>query len=160
MELGESACATCTSTSTIASSSAGPRKRAEKSKGRSEPRCDPSAKASKVNTTWEEQCKLGERLRDMGVSCKACLQGLSCHKSRDSGDPYKVATKQLTSAGRPCDLRKKMDEAEAEGLLTRRAGGKLSKAPTRAKAKADLCLTMSGLKRGRAWLSYATRPTG
>ena len=56
-----------------------------------------------VNTTWEDQCKLAEVLREMGVTCKACLH---CHKSHDSGRTCykdKVSAGSVTSTGRTCD---------------------------------------------------------
>ena len=69
-----------------------------------------SAKPAKVNTTREDQCKLAEVLREMGVICKACLlQGPFCHKSHDSGPTcykYKISTGSATSTGRNCDLRR------------------------------------------------------
>ena len=45
----------------------------------------PTAKPAKVNTTWEDQCKLAEVVQEMGVSCKACLQGPFFHKPHESG---------------------------------------------------------------------------
>ena len=81
--------------------------------GKKKPRLRP-ANPAKVNTTWEDQCKLAQVLRQMGVSCKACWQGPFCHKSHESGIyiyiyPTTTSTKSppgVTSTGRTCDLRR------------------------------------------------------
>ena len=80
-------------------------------KGRRNPRL-PSAKPAKLDTTWEDQCKLAEVLREMGVTCKACLQGP--FKSHDGGPAcykYMVSTGSVTSTRRTCVLRRGGDGA-------------------------------------------------
>ena len=59
-----------------------------------------------------DQCRLAERLRGLGITCRACLDGPLYHKPHTGGEgcyKHQVATGQLTSASRPCDLRKNLE---------------------------------------------------
>ena len=76
----------------------------------------PDAKAAKVDTTWEEQCQLAERLRGLGVTCKACLQGPWCHKPHDGGKScykYMLAAGTASSSASIKDMRKEGESAAA-----------------------------------------------
>ena len=89
----------------MASSSRDPSERGEdRQRGKRSPRL-PTARPAKVNTTWEDQCQLAEVLKEMGVSCKACLQGSFCHESGPSCYKYMISAGTITSTGRTCDLR-------------------------------------------------------
>ena len=76
----------------------------------------PDATAPKVNTTWGEQCQLAERLRGMGVTCKACLQGPWYHKPHDGGKncyKYMLAAGTASSPASVKDMRKEGESTAA-----------------------------------------------
>ena len=75
-----------------------PQQMGEKRKGSFKPQRDHSVEPSKVNTTWEEQCKLAGKLRDMGVSCKACLRtrAFSPQIPRQGGHVLQVQSDRAT----------------------------------------------------------------
>ncbi|CAE7705396.1 unnamed protein product [Symbiodinium sp. KB8] len=58
---------------------------------------------------WEKQCSLAEKLKEKGVTCRACLEGSFYHKAYDGGDTcYKflIATGRAASVERLCELRR------------------------------------------------------
>ena len=95
-----------------------------------------SAKPPKVKATWEEQLRLAERLREIGVTCKTCLHGPWYHKPHDGGDG---CYKHMISAGRVssplsvAELRKRGEASTAQATEPVAAGdyttGKTSKRP-------------------------------
>ena len=83
-----------------------------------------SAKPPKVKTTWEDQLKLAERLREIGVTCKACLQGPWYHKPHDGGDCYKhmISAGSVRSPMSIADLRKRGEAMSARAAVPETAG--------------------------------------
>ncbi|OLP87771.1 hypothetical protein AK812_SmicGene30979 [Symbiodinium microadriaticum] len=89
---------------------------ASSSRPRGEKDRPPSAKPPKVNTTWEKQTVLAAKLRDMGVTCRACLEGPWYHKPHDAGETcykHKLSMGTLSSPLSIAALRKKGDVTPA-----------------------------------------------
>ena len=66
-----------------------------------------------------EQCKLAERLREMGVNCKACLQGPWYHKPQDGGRScykYTLAAGAASSPASIKDMRKEGQSTAARAV--------------------------------------------
>ena len=72
----------------------------------------PTAKPPKVKTTWDGKAALAAKLRDMGVTCRACLEGPWYHKPHDVGETcYKhmISMGTVSSPLSVAALRKKGD---------------------------------------------------
>ena len=80
----------------------------------------PDARPPKVKTTWEEQQVLAAKLRDMGVTCRACLEGPWYHKPHAAvGErcyKHMISTGAVSSPLSVATLRKKGDAAPARAL--------------------------------------------
>ena len=89
---------------------------ASSSRPRGEKDRPPNAKPPKIKTTWEEQTVLAAKLRDMGVTCRACLEGPWYHKPHDVGETcYKhmISMGTVSSPLSIAALRKKGDATPA-----------------------------------------------
>ena len=76
-----------------------------------------SAKPPKVKTKREDQLRLAERLREIGVTCKACLQGPWYHKPHDGGEgcyKHMISVGSVSSPMSIADLRKKGGASTAQ----------------------------------------------
>ena len=77
----------------------------------------PDARPPKVKTTWEEQQVLAAKLREMGVTCRACLEGPWYHKPHAAvGEKcYKhmISTGTVSSPLSVAALRKRGDATPA-----------------------------------------------
>ena len=85
-------------------------------------KADPSAQS---HPTWEDQLKLAERLREIGVTCKACLQGPWYHKPHDGGDScckHMISAGSVSSPMSIADLRKRGEAMTARGAVLETAG--------------------------------------
>ena len=85
-----------------------------------------NAKPPKIKTTWEEQLKLAESLRKIGVTCKTCLHGPWCHKPHDGGDgcyKHMISSGRVSSPLSVAELRKRGEAATAQTSEPVAAGG-------------------------------------
>ena len=76
-----------------------------------------SFKSPKVKTSWEDQRRLAERLREIGVTCKACLQGPWYHNPHDGGEgcyKHMISVGSVSSPMSTADLRKKGEASTAQ----------------------------------------------
>ena len=76
-----------------------------------------SAKPPNVKTTWEDQLRLAERLREIGVICKTCLQGPWYHKPHDGGEgcyKHMISAGSVSSPMSIADLRKRGEASTAQ----------------------------------------------
>ena len=104
----------------------------------------PDAKPAKVKTSWEEQTKLAERLRRIGVSCEACLQGPWYHKLHDGARScykYMIAAGTVSSPASVKDMRKEGEATASRATVPEPAGRK-----ARQQKSADLSQTTCALR--------------